>query len=72
MDRPLDDVWKHLEGNQVFDDITEINRGELDEANRPFGKCWPCQHFVDNALINESPSTAVCCKDCDAYKESGL
>ena len=64
----LQEVWDHLDANKTTGDIGKVQRGVLNDDDRPIGVCWPCKKFADNALTHESPATAKCCKGCDAYE----
>ena len=67
----LDDIWGYLDKNKTLDKTADITRGTLSNENRPRGVCVPCAFFFENAMIHESPGTAECCKDCDAYAGRG-
>ena len=49
-------------------DIVDVHRGKYNGKDRPVGACWPCDKFADESFTHESPSTAKCCKGCDAYR----
>lgn len=63
-----ENVWGYLRKSETLGDKCDVNRGVLDDADRPWGDCWACVEFADEALVHESPGTANCCKGCDAYK----
>lgn len=67
MEKDLNEVWDYLRDNKTLGDFASVGRGKLHEEDRPTGECWACRHFAQNAFIHESPSTAKCCIDCDAY-----
>ncbi len=64
----LQNVWDHLARDKTLAEVGEVNRGVLDDADRPHGVCWPCKKLADEAMFHESPGTAECCKGCDAYQ----
>lgn len=72
MSTKLNEVWNYLKGNNRFDSIADVKRGELTEKEakslRKHGICVPCQKFIDEALIHESPGTAKCCQNCECKK----
>lgn len=58
------------EGGELGD-FDGIERGELDERDRPGGDCWACERFAAGASVHESPRTAECCIGCDAAEVGG-
>lgn len=64
----LQEVWDFLAGNNNLGDECDVNRGILNDADRPHGVCWACKKLAEEALIHEAPGTAECCKGCDAYE----
>ena len=68
----LDDIWDYVAkaNPTMLGDIADVQRSRLREKDRPAGTCWACGRFAKGALIHESPGTAKCCKDCDAYKNT--
>ncbi len=71
-DNSLDEVWECLGSTPTLSDVASAERGILDDGDRPYGVCWVCKKFADRAMIHESPSTAKCCKGCDAYEGEEL
>ena len=65
--KPLQDVWDHLDGNKTVGDIAALKKGVLRDEDRPDGVCWACKRFADGSMIHDSPGKAQCCIGCDAY-----
>jgi len=66
--RVMSEVEDYLGDVPTLGDIAQVRRGTLKDKDRPVAECWACGRFAKGALIHESPGTAKCCKDCDAYR----
>ena len=66
----LNEIFDYVKQNcgQQLGDIADVQRGALNEKDRPKGVCWPCSKLAKEAMLHESPGTAKCCIGCDAYR----